>query len=83
MLYGAEDAVCSEINTKDINTVWAERTIVECQTVGAPSSRILKVNTPTKCTYTIIYMYYHIFSYCFVAGNYFVILGSCDRASLM
>ena len=30
MLYGAEDAVCSEINTKDINTVWAERTIVEC-----------------------------------------------------
>jgi hypothetical protein len=23
-------AVCSEIKTKHINTVWAERTIVEC-----------------------------------------------------
>jgi len=23
-------AVCAEINTKHINTVWAERTIVEC-----------------------------------------------------
>jgi len=23
-------AVCSEINTKHINTAWAERTIVEC-----------------------------------------------------
>jgi len=30
MLYGAKVAVCSEINTKHINTVWAERTIVEC-----------------------------------------------------
>ena len=30
MLYGAEVAVCSEINTKHINTVWAERTVVEC-----------------------------------------------------
>jgi len=27
---GAEVAVCSEINTKHINTVWAERTIFEC-----------------------------------------------------
>jgi hypothetical protein len=26
----AQVAVCSEINTKHINTVWAERTIVEC-----------------------------------------------------
>jgi len=25
----AQVAVCSEINTKHINTVWAERTIVE------------------------------------------------------
>ena len=32
MLYGAEFAVCSQINTKHINTVWAERTVVECQT---------------------------------------------------
>ena len=28
-------AVCSQINTKHINTVWAERTVVECETVGA------------------------------------------------
>jgi len=30
MLYGAEVAVCSQINTKHINIVWAERTVVEC-----------------------------------------------------
>ena len=30
MLYVAEVAVCSQINTKHINTVWAERTVVEC-----------------------------------------------------
>jgi len=29
MLYGADVAVCSQINTKHINTVWTERTIVE------------------------------------------------------
>jgi len=26
----AQVAVCSEINTKHINTVWTERTVVEC-----------------------------------------------------
>jgi len=26
----AQVAVCSQINTKHINTVWAEHTIVEC-----------------------------------------------------
>jgi hypothetical protein len=26
----AQVAVCSETNTKHINTVWAERTVVEC-----------------------------------------------------
>ena len=26
----AEVAVCSQINTKHIKTVWAERTVVEC-----------------------------------------------------
>jgi hypothetical protein len=26
----AQVTVCSQINTKHINTVWAERTIVEC-----------------------------------------------------
>ena len=30
MLYGAEVAVHSEINTKHINTVWAESNIIEC-----------------------------------------------------
>jgi len=29
MLYGADVAVCSPINTKHINTVWTELTIVE------------------------------------------------------
>ena len=29
MLYVAEVAVCSQINTKQINTVWEERTFVE------------------------------------------------------
>jgi len=31
----AQAAVCAEINTKHINTVWAERTVVECYTGGA------------------------------------------------
>jgi len=26
----AQVAVCSQINTKHINKVWAERTVVEC-----------------------------------------------------
>jgi len=30
MLQVAQVAVCSEINTKHINTVWAERAVVEC-----------------------------------------------------
>ena len=30
MLYVAEVAVCSQIKTKHINTVWAEFTVVEC-----------------------------------------------------
>ena len=32
MLYVAQVAVCSQINTKHIKTVWADRTIVECLT---------------------------------------------------
>jgi len=27
---GAEVAVCSEVNTKHINTLWTESTILEC-----------------------------------------------------
>ena len=30
MLHGAEVAVCSEISTNHINTVGAERAVVEC-----------------------------------------------------
>ena len=30
MLQVAQVAVCSQINIKHINTVWAERRIVEC-----------------------------------------------------
>jgi hypothetical protein len=30
LLYGAKAAVCSEINTKHINTMWAECTFLEC-----------------------------------------------------
>ena len=37
----AQVAVCSQINTKHINTVWAERTVVECYTA--------KVNLEKKC----------------------------------
>jgi len=32
-------AVCSEIHTKHINSVWAERRIVECNTSGIYSDR--------------------------------------------
>jgi len=41
----AQVAVCSQINTKHINTVWAERTVVEFYTDGASRSQLaLKVN---------------------------------------
>ena len=30
MLQVVQVAVCSQIDTKHINTVWAERTVVEC-----------------------------------------------------
>jgi hypothetical protein len=30
MVEVAQVAVCSQINTKHIHTVWAERTVVEC-----------------------------------------------------
>jgi len=39
MLYGAEVAVCSEINTKQINTMWAELQFVSVKHVGAISRR--------------------------------------------
>jgi hypothetical protein len=30
LLYGAESVVCYQVITKHINTVWTERTILEC-----------------------------------------------------
>jgi len=35
MLYGTEGVVCSEINTKEINTVWAECQFLSFKPVGA------------------------------------------------
>jgi hypothetical protein len=35
MLYGAEVAVCSKINTKHINSVWAEYQFLSFKPVGA------------------------------------------------
>jgi hypothetical protein len=35
MLYGAEVAVCSETNTKQINTVWTECQFLSFKLVGA------------------------------------------------
>ena len=35
----AQVAVCSQINTKHIKTVWAERTVVECETGDASSNQ--------------------------------------------
>ena len=35
MLYGAEVTVCYEINTKLVNTVWAECTFLNVKPVGA------------------------------------------------
>ena len=40
----AQVAVCSQINTKHINTVWAERTVVESLTGGASRNQ-LALNT--------------------------------------
>ena len=39
MVYVTNVAICSQINSKHINTVWAERTVVECKTVGASRDR--------------------------------------------
>jgi hypothetical protein len=35
MLFGSEVALCSEINTKQINTVWAECQFLGFKNVGA------------------------------------------------
>jgi hypothetical protein len=42
MLYGAEIAVCSEINTKQINAVWAEYQFLRFKPVGVHNQWALK-----------------------------------------
>jgi hypothetical protein len=42
MLYGVEVAVCSEINTKQINAEWAERQFLSFKPVGAWNQWALK-----------------------------------------
>jgi hypothetical protein len=42
MLYGADVAVCSEINTKEINTVWAEYQFLSFKPVGSHNQQDLK-----------------------------------------
>jgi hypothetical protein len=42
MLYGADVAVCSKINTKQTNTVGAECHFLSCKTVGAHNQEDLK-----------------------------------------
>jgi hypothetical protein len=42
MLYGAQVAVCFEINTKHINAVWAERIIPKCQTCWCTKPVVFK-----------------------------------------
>jgi len=47
----AQVAVCSQINTKHINTVWAERTVVECKLVvqHVTSRLYLKTQSVPRC----------------------------------
>ena len=42
MLYGEEIAVCSEINTKHINTLWAEYQFLNFKPVGVRNQQALK-----------------------------------------
>jgi hypothetical protein len=44
----AQVAVCSQVNTKHINTVWAERTVVECLTVGASRDQEALFKDPVR-----------------------------------
>jgi hypothetical protein len=39
MLYRAKVAVCCEINTKHLNTVWAERSFFNVEPVDASSNQ--------------------------------------------
>jgi hypothetical protein len=55
MVYGAEVAVCSEINTEHINTVWTERTVLEMLNllVHHVTSRLYKVKS-SRNTFILI-----------------------------
>ena len=51
MLHGAEVAVYSEINTKYINTVWAETTIIDVKlVVVSRNQQALKINFKYICS---------------------------------
>ena len=51
MLYGADVAVCSKLNTEQINKVWAEYRFLSYKLLVHTTCRILKVNlrTPGIC----------------------------------
>jgi hypothetical protein len=52
MLYGAEVAVHSQINTKHINAVWAESTINYVQLINSKFGVSLNAFTSVRCTET-------------------------------
>ena len=41
MLYGVDVAVCSEVNTKEINAVWEEHNFLSFKPVGAQNQQNL------------------------------------------
>ena len=59
MLYVAQVAVCSQINTKHISRVWAERTIVDVKLLmHHVTSRLWKVN-PLNMKRRLLYLKTH------------------------
>ena len=53
MLYREMIAVCSEIRTKHINTLWSERRIVECYTGGTYSNHCNYIFSPSRAVNTL------------------------------
>ena len=52
MLYGEEVALCSEISTEQINTVWTERRILKCYTCWCMKpvgfKRLMQADKPSE-----------------------------------